>query len=72
MWFGTRGSEVQILSPRPFVRFGPFEDHVEGLSICRIKTYAIYTAVQKYLFEQSALFCRILRKILKIRGVREF
>ena len=38
--FGTRGSEVQILSPRPFVILGPFEDQVEWLSVGGPETYA--------------------------------
>ena len=33
--FGTRGSEVQILSPRPFFIFRTLEDQVERLSVTR-------------------------------------
>lgn len=31
--------------------FGPFTNDVEGLSACRIKTRAVHTAVQKYIYE---------------------
>src|SRR5580658_1118275 len=34
-WFGTRGPEVQILSPRPIFAFRTFEDQIEWLSIGR-------------------------------------
>ena len=70
--FGTRGSELQILSPRPFFSFGPIKDHIEGLSICRVKTYRIHRAVRKHHSQQSRLFCWFPCNVQKIRLVREF
>ena len=46
--FGTRGSEVQILSPRPFLIFRPLKDQIEGLSVNWPYTYAVRIAVQKH------------------------
>src|SRR5271157_193290 len=72
LWFGTRGSEVQILSPRPFLVLGALEDEVEGLSVCGPDVYTIRRAVQKYHLNQLPSFCVIPRKIQKMRLVREF
>ena len=68
--FGTRGSEVQILSPRPFFIFGPLEDQVEGLSVTGIKIYRVDGAVQKHQAEQLGLFRWIPRKVQRIGLVR--
>jgi hypothetical protein len=45
------------------MQFGPFEDHVEGLSIGRIKAYSINRAVQKYFSEQFGLLRWFARKV---------
>src|SRR5208337_513487 len=52
IWFGTRGSEVQILSPRPFLVLGALEDEVEGLSVGGPDVCTIRRAVQKYHLKQ--------------------
>jgi hypothetical protein len=52
--------------------FGPSTDHVEGLSIGRIKTCGIDRAVQKYFFEPFGLFRWFAREIQKISIFYEF
>ena len=52
--------------------FGPIEDQIKGLSVCRIKTYGINRAVQKYISQQFGLFRRFPHKVEKTRIFREF
>ena len=68
--FGTRRSEVQILSPRPFLIFYSFKDQVERLSIDRPQTYAVRVAVQNHRFQQLSAFFVVPRKIKKMRSVK--
>src|SRR2546425_957244 len=45
LWFGTRRSKVQILSPRPTFTFRTLKDQIKRLSVCRRETYAVRIAV---------------------------
>ena len=64
--------EVQILSGAPFLIFDPLEDHVEGLSVSGINTCGVNRAVRKHHFEEFGFFGGRLRKIQRMRLIREF
>ncbi len=68
----TRRSGVRISQGAPFLCFCPLADQVKGLSVFRIKTYAIGGAVRKHHSQQFALFAWILPKIQRIGQVGEF
>ena len=66
------GEDYQILSPRPFLIFGPFKDQIERLSVDGPETYAVRVAVQNHRFQQLSAFCVVPRKIKKMRSVSQF
>ena len=60
---GPGGRRFESSRPDHSSKFGSFEDHIEGLSICRRDTYGVHGAVRKQHSEQFGLFDRILRNI---------
>ena len=70
--YEPEGREFESSQGAPFLCFGPFKDQVEGLSVFRIKTYAVCGAVRKHDPQQFALFVWVLPKVQRIGPVGEF
>jgi hypothetical protein len=70
--FGTLRSQVQILSPRIKPISVPFDDQVEGISVCRNKTYVVETDVQTQRIEDRPPFRWFCANIRICKTLREF
>ena len=57
---------VRIPVSQPFFGFVPFDDQIEGLSVCGVKSSVLEYAVRKYHIEQFALFLQILPNIKRM------